>query len=184
MISVGCHGRSLTQPPRSMAHRSRQHRFGRPPPKRQERPFFNVSLLKKLPSPLRRGNRSISPAELIQSCCNFSRQLRVVTQLQRGISVVSNGNIDVGNKTPTRKTGQLIVEGLAGTSGPSEPRIGATNPPGKERRRICGAMAQQSGDLGRGNQSAPQKLLRLVGCRDPKARPEPWVRPRPAPAKR
>ena len=44
-------------------------------------------------------------------------------------------------------------------------------------------MAQQRGDS-RGNQSAPQKLLHLVGCRDPKARPTPWVRPRPLPAKR
>jgi hypothetical protein len=32
-------------------------------------------------------------------------------------------------------------------------------------------MAQQCGDIGRGNQSAPQKFVRLVGCRDPKARP-------------
>jgi hypothetical protein len=32
-------------------------------------------------------------------------------------------------------------------------------------------MAQQCGDIGRGNQSAPQEFVRLVGCRDPKARP-------------
>jgi hypothetical protein len=40
-------------------------------------------------------------------------------------------------------------------------------------------MTQQCGDLGRGNESAPQKFVHLVGCRDAKARPEPWVRPRP-----
>jgi hypothetical protein len=45
-------------------------------------------------------------------------------------------------------------------------------------------MAEQCGDSGRGNESAPQKFVRLVGCRDTNARPEPWVRPRPAPAKR
>jgi hypothetical protein len=44
-------------------------------------------------------------------------------------------------------------------------------------------MTQQSGEYGRGNESAPQKLLQLVGCRDPKARLVPWVRPRPLPAK-
>ena len=45
-------------------------------------------------------------------------------------------------------------------------------------------MSQQCGDSGRGNQSAPQKFVQLVGCRDPKARPEPWVRPRPGQAAR
>jgi hypothetical protein len=51
-----------------------------------------------------------------------------------------------------------------------------------ERPRICGAMSEQRGDSG--NQSAPQKLVQLVGCRDPKARLKPWVRPRPAPVER
>ena len=46
-----------------------------------------------------------------------------------------------------------------------------------------GAMSQQRGDSGRGNYSVPQELLQLVGCRDLKARPEPWVRPRFIPAK-
>jgi hypothetical protein len=45
-------------------------------------------------------------------------------------------------------------------------------------------MSQQYGDSGRGNESAPQKFVQLVGCRDPKARSEPWVRPLPNPAKR
>jgi hypothetical protein len=80
---------------------------------------------------------------------------------------VGNGNIDVGNKTPTRKPGQ--------------PRIDGANPLRTERPRIPAAMAQQCGDIG--NQSAPQKFVHLVGCRDPKARPAPWVRPRAAPTK-
>jgi hypothetical protein len=45
-------------------------------------------------------------------------------------------------------------------------------------------MSQQYGDSHRGNESAPQKLVQLVGCRDPKARSEPWVRPHLSPAKR
>jgi hypothetical protein len=45
-------------------------------------------------------------------------------------------------------------------------------------------MSQQYGDSHRGNESAPQKFVQLVGCRDPKARSEPWVRPLPSPAKR
>ena len=66
---------------------------------------------------------------------------------------MGNGNIDVGNKTPTRKAGR--------------------------------AMSEQRGDSGRGNVSAsPQELLHLVGCRDPKIRPEPWVRRPAVPVKR
>jgi hypothetical protein len=87
---------------------------------------------------------------------------------------VGNGNIDVGKNTPTRK--------------PSELRIDKQNPPQNplkaDRPRICVAMAQQCGDLGRDNASAPQKFVRLIGCRDRNARPEPWVRPRTTPVKR
>jgi hypothetical protein len=66
--------------------------------------------------------------------------------LSKRIAVVGNGNIDVGNKTATPKPGQ----------------------PKSARAGICGAMAQQRGDSGRGNESAPQKFLQLVGYRDPK----------------
>jgi hypothetical protein len=72
------------------------------------------------------------------------------------------GNFDAGSQTPARKT-----------NGPSALGIGEPKPLSKERRGICVAIAQQSGDFGRGNQSAPQKLLQLVGCREPKARPAP-----------
>ena len=97
---------------------------------------------------------------------------------------MGNGNIDVGNKSPTPKPGQPIVERLAGTDGSSELRIDKRNPLKPGRPGISGAMSLQRGDRGRGNESAPQKFVQLVGCRDPKARLEPWVRPRPAPAKR
>jgi len=91
---------------------------------------------------------------------------------------VGNGNIDVGNKTATRKPGAPIVERLAGAAGSSESRIDRPRTPKGARPGICGAMSQQDG--GSGNISAPQKFVQLVGCREPKARPEPWVRPGPA----
>jgi len=73
------------------------------------------------------------------------------------MAVVGSGNVDVGNDTATRKAGQPIAE------------------PAK----LCGAMAEQCGDGGRGHQSAPQKLLQLVGCRESKTRPGPKIRPIP-----
>jgi hypothetical protein len=90
---------------------------------------------------------------------------------------VGNGNIDGGKKSPIRKPGQP----MAGTSGGSfAAQLDAQK---IERPRVCGAMTQQCGDSGRGNDYAPQKFVRLVGYRDPSPRPETWVRPRPAPAK-
>jgi hypothetical protein len=82
---------------------------------------------------------------------------------------VGNRNIDVGKKSTTRTTGQPIVERLFGSSGLPEPRIDQSRPAQAARPDICGAMAQQRGDSG--NHSAPQELLRLVGCRE-KTRPE------------
>ena len=87
---------------------------------------------------------------------------------------MGNGNIDVGNGTPTRKPGQPMVESLSGSNGSSEMRIdpslkterqekSSANPSG-----LCGAMSQQGGEF-RGNVSAPQKFVHLVGCRDRKA---------------
>jgi hypothetical protein len=92
---------------------------------------------------------------------------------------VGNGNFDVGKKSPTRKPGQQTAGTLPG-NGSSPAQLDARN---VERPRICGAMTQQCGDSGRGNDYAPQKFVRLVGCRDTTPRPEIWVRPRPAPAK-
>jgi hypothetical protein len=101
------------------------------------------------------------------------------------ILVVGNGNIDVGKKTPTtRKGGQRIVERLTGRDGSLALRIDDPNPRRKEPVNICGAMSQQHGDGGRGNESAPQKFVHLVGYRDPKPRAEPWVRPSVSPVKR
>ena len=98
---------------------------------------------------------------------------------------MGHDNIDVGNNpTRKRKPGQPIAGRMTDGNGSAEPRIDGGNPQNTARPRICGAMSQQYGDSNRGNESAPQKFVQLVGCRDPKARSEPWVRPHPGPAKR
>jgi len=89
---------------------------------------------------------------------------------------VGSGNIDVGSATPTRKPGQPVG---------SEPRIDPSlkterqgNPQGKVQGEVqgktsahpvspCGAMSQQGSEF-RGNVSAPQKFVQLVGCRERK----------------
>ena len=77
---------------------------------------------------------------------------------------MGNGIIDVGSKNPTRES--------------SLRRDKATRP------CIQSGMSQQGSDSGRGTESVPQKLVQLVGYRDPNARPDPWIRPRVIPVKR
>jgi hypothetical protein len=72
---------------------------------------------------------------------------------------LGNGEVDIGSKTPRRESGR---RGLRSD---------------KPATQQAGAMSQQRGDSG--NESAPQELVHLVGCRDPKARRRPWVRPVP-----
>jgi hypothetical protein len=95
------------------------------------------------------------------------------------MAVVGNGSIDVGKDTPTRKIGQPLVERLLGNDGLPELRIDQPTTERTAHPGICGAMAQQGDQSSYGNQSAPQGLLHLVGCRE-KARPD---RPR-VPTKR
>ena len=78
------------------------------------------------------------------------------------MAIVGNGSIDARNETATRKPGQ----------------------PRPERPKLSPAMAQQCGDSGRGHQSAPQELLQLVGCREPKAGLAAKLRRNPNPAQR
>lgn len=89
---------------------------------------------------------------------------------------MGNGNIDVGNDTPTRKTGKPPVEQMKG-SGSSDAGIVKQMQAGQPAR--CGAMSQQGSFSYHGNVSSPQQLLHLVGCRDPKVRAEPSTRPAP-----
>jgi hypothetical protein len=88
---------------------------------------------------------------------------------------VGNGNNDVDRKTPTRKAGQPIVQMSGG--GSSEKRIDQQMQAAQPQN--CGAMSQQGSFSFHGNQAAPQKLVRLVGCRDPEVVAEPWIRPSP-----
>ncbi|UPJ53757.1 hypothetical protein IVB30_22070 [Bradyrhizobium sp. 200] len=105
---------------------------------------------------------------------------------------MGNGNIDVGNATPTRKPGQPVVDNVSGSNG-SGPRIDPslkTERQGKTQGKtsehpagLCGAMSQQGGEF-RGNVSAPQKFVQLVGCRDRKAGPGQEARQYSNPVKR
>lgn len=101
---------------------------------------------------------------------------------------MGSDSTDVGNKGPprkqgpTRKPGRPKVENLAGPDAFPELRIEGEG--SLRTARVCGAMTQQHGDSVRGNVSAPQKFVRLVGCHDPNARSGSWVRSRQAPPKR
>ena len=80
---------------------------------------------------------------------------------------MGNGNIGVGSATPTRKPGQPVERQGESPEHPAPP---------------CGAMLQQGSEF-RGNVSAPQKFVHLVGCRERKPAPGPEVRPYPNPVK-
>ena len=47
--------------------------------------------------------------------------------------------------------------------------VGTTNAPLKSGQQMAGAMSQQGAPIMGDNQCSPQKFVRLVGCRDPKA---------------
>jgi hypothetical protein len=96
---------------------------------------------------------------------------------------VGNGNTDAGSKTAARESEHPIIERLA-SGGFPDLRIDHQDGLKREGARRCGAMSEQSADSGRGNEQVPQKLVHLVGYRDPNAGPDLWIRPRPTPAKR
>lgn len=89
---------------------------------------------------------------------------------------MGNGNIDVGSATATRKPGQPVVEDLSVSHGPG-PRIDPSVKTERQEQRsaassahpasVCGAMSQQGSEF-RGNVSAPQQFVHLVGCRNRK----------------
>ncbi len=92
---------------------------------------------------------------------------------------MGNGNIDVGTKTPTRKAGRPRAGRWFGNKVLPDGRIGPQVPPPAEHLPGSGAMAEQRGDIGRSDQSAPQKLVRLVGCREVGRRPASALRTTP-----
>jgi len=101
---------------------------------------------------------------------------RVVAVHSTRIAVVGHDNLRVGSVTPTRKTGRPIVEQMKASGSPD---AGVRQMQG-EQPRNCGAMSQQGSFSYHGNVCSPQKLVHLVGCRDPSVRIEPWTRPAPA----
>ncbi|HEV7881653.1 hypothetical protein [Bradyrhizobium sp.] len=98
---------------------------------------------------------------------------------RRRIAVVGKGNIGVGSKTSTHES---IVERLVSSGGATDRRLDQSSSK-RKRAKECGAMSEQGADGGR-NEQVPQKLVHLVGYRDPNARPDPWIRPRPVPVER
>ena len=92
---------------------------------------------------------------------------------------MGNGNIDVGSATPTRKPGQH------GSDLRIDPSV-KTERQGKGSERpagLCGAMSQQGGEY-RGNVSAPQKFVHLVGSCNRKVASGPEARQSSKPVKR
>ena len=84
---------------------------------------------------------------------------------------MGSGNINVGNKTPTRRPGQPEH-----SSGSNQLRINPSLKADHQEKAsehpagLCGAMSQQGSEF-RGNLSAPQKFVHLVGCRERKVEP-------------
>jgi len=124
-------------------------------------------------------NLNAAATDLTGAHATFVGSYALPAYLQTRDAVVGSGNSDVGRKTPIRETGQPIVERLTRSRGFSDLRLDPQAPPQRESAVKCGAMSEQSADSGRGNDQVPQKLVHLVGTRDPST-PLPWVRPRSA----
>jgi hypothetical protein len=89
-------------------------------------------------------NQSKDPADLVELAQPFLLAARCGhSPIQPRMAVV--GNIDIGKEAAPRRAGQ---------------------------RQMAGAMSKQDTHVMGDNECAPQKLVRLVGCRDPKARLE------------
>jgi hypothetical protein len=82
------------------------------------------------------------------------------------MAVMRGDNTTVGSKPTSAKSNSMIVEGPAERTGLVDMRP----PTKKQRPEFSGAMSQQRCDSGA--QSTPQKFVRLVGCRDPKIKPQ------------
>jgi hypothetical protein len=136
--------------------------------------FFNLCLITKLAIDRSETvNRSLDAADPPQTTCNLfdSRALKAVRQRT---AALGNGSFDVDSVSGRRKAGQPSVEGSIESSF-FELRMDRQDAAHIERTGPCGAMAQQCGDSG--YQSAPQKFIHLVGCRDSKVYPDPTRRP-------
>jgi hypothetical protein len=95
---------------------------------------------------------------------------------------VGSGNFDVGSTTPTRRPDRPVADGSELRIDPSVKTERQEKAP-EHPASVCGAMSQQGSEF-RGNVSAPQKFVRLVGCRDRKVGPGLEVRQYSNPVKR
>jgi hypothetical protein len=87
------------------------------------------------------------------------------------MAVMRGDNITVGRKPTTSRSTSVVVEDLPERVTLSRPAVDKHNPVKKQWPEVCGAMTQQRYDSS--SQSAPQEFVRLVGCRDPKIKPQP-----------
>jgi hypothetical protein len=89
------------------------------------------------------------------------------------MAVMGRDDIVVGSNPSIRAHLQARVEARVQTQTQAQMQAQASGRPPvdrQERRRpaLCGAMSQQRDNASA--QSMPQKLVQLVGCRDPKVR--------------
>jgi hypothetical protein len=86
------------------------------------------------------------------------------------MDVMRGDNAIVGSKRIVSRAASTIIEDPAERAGPSS-LLGDRSKSLKKRPGPCGAMSQQRSDTG--SQSTPQKFVRLVGCHDPRIKPQP-----------
>ena len=116
-----------------------------------------------------RLNRS-RPSADIQESRNFRGWLRVGLHFHKEVAVMG-GNDIVAGKPSIQKSSQAAAGSFPREQRDDRPKADRHKPPA-----VCGAMSQQRDDCGA--YSMPQKLVQLIGCRDPKA-----TGPRPANSK-
>ena len=86
-----------------------------------------------------------------------------------------NGNVRVGVPSPAGKPGQPSLAEPAGEQVPGGSHVEPQQALNRPRSNSCGAMTQQRGSSD--HFSAPQGLVQLVGCRDPKKLAEALAEP-------
>jgi hypothetical protein len=103
---------------------------------------------------------------LHKQCATISRGYALV--MIKREAVVGHNNTQVGGHDPTgTESGRPVVKHVTHSSDGREPAAACETP---------GEMTQQSRESGHGHDSTPQKLLQLVGCREPKAVLDSWRR--------
>ncbi len=110
---------------------------------------------------VRRALNRTHPSADLQQSRNFRAWLRVGLHFHKGVAVMRGNDIGVG-KPPIRTSSRPATGSLTFERSDDQQKADRREP----RPVFCGAMSQQRDDSGA--QSMPQKLVQLVGCRDPK----------------